>query len=551
MGRSIRPYDEGDVMAFCFSAGGAGYGDPLEADPEEVARDFVGGLISAWTMREIYKVAYDEARAGRAGRGDRAAADRGARRASGTRHGLGDVRGRRGRSCRRPRTCWCGSAPGPRASPRRRSCECERARRRTRRQARRPPAAGAAVRGARGAGRGARRARVHGRSRPSRAHLRGPRADVAPGRAGGRQRLRLGRRGRGHGPRLERRLPAGDRMVVVDVPRPSAGDPGPMVDLLRRVRAVVPEPTLLATTICGPATYAVGQGSLADGARITLAYARAVAEAGANVVFVREFAPELPDGYARAVTPLWGALKFVRAVGVLRAPWAAELPRGPFLPCVTERARRRRTRSPSRRAKRAPAGTSAALITHTEDLAGHVPIRELQSAARAVTVLWTPPPDVRTTTEIGRFAERYGFDSFEALQRWSVDDLEGFWRAVADFYDLGLDARARARAARDAGRRVVPGRAAQLRRAHARRRPRRGGRRRALEHARADRADLRRVARSGRSRAGRVDSGSASAAATASSPISRTSRRRSSRSWRRRAWARSGRASRPSSAPAA
>ena len=61
MGRSIRPYDEGDVMAFCFSAGGAGYGDPLEADPEEVARDYVAGLISAWTVREIYKVAYDEA----------------------------------------------------------------------------------------------------------------------------------------------------------------------------------------------------------------------------------------------------------------------------------------------------------------------------------------------------------------------------------------------------------------------------------------------------------------------------------------------------------
>jgi N-methylhydantoinase B/oxoprolinase/acetone carboxylase alpha subunit len=60
MGRSIRPYDEGDVMAFCFSAGGAGYGDPLEADPEEVASDFVGGLISAWTVREIYKIAYDE-----------------------------------------------------------------------------------------------------------------------------------------------------------------------------------------------------------------------------------------------------------------------------------------------------------------------------------------------------------------------------------------------------------------------------------------------------------------------------------------------------------
>ena len=60
MGRSIRPYDEGDVMAFGFSAGGAGYGDPLEADPADVALDFAGGLISAWTMSEIYKVAYDE-----------------------------------------------------------------------------------------------------------------------------------------------------------------------------------------------------------------------------------------------------------------------------------------------------------------------------------------------------------------------------------------------------------------------------------------------------------------------------------------------------------
>jgi acetophenone carboxylase len=60
MGRSIRPYDEGDVMTFAFSAGGAGYGDPLQADPEDVARDFREGLISARTMHEIYRVAYDE-----------------------------------------------------------------------------------------------------------------------------------------------------------------------------------------------------------------------------------------------------------------------------------------------------------------------------------------------------------------------------------------------------------------------------------------------------------------------------------------------------------
>ena len=99
-------------------AGGAGYGDPLEADPEDVARDFAGGLISAWTMSEIYKVAYDEVDQRRAGRAETERLRRGraeARRARAT------ATGRRstppGRSCRRPRTCSSGSAPGRRASP--------------------------------------------------------------------------------------------------------------------------------------------------------------------------------------------------------------------------------------------------------------------------------------------------------------------------------------------------------------------------------------------------------------------------------------------------
>ena len=36
-----------------------------------------------------------------------------------------------------------------------------------------------------------------------------------------------------------------------------------------------------------------------------------------------------------------------------------------------------------------------------------------------------------------RFAERNGFDDYEALQRWSVTDLEGFWQArLADFFGL-------------------------------------------------------------------------------------------------------------------
>jgi acetophenone carboxylase len=59
MGRSVRPYDEGDVITFGFSAGGAGYGDPLEADAEAVVRDLMNGLISEWTVNSVYKVAYD------------------------------------------------------------------------------------------------------------------------------------------------------------------------------------------------------------------------------------------------------------------------------------------------------------------------------------------------------------------------------------------------------------------------------------------------------------------------------------------------------------
>ena len=54
-------------------------------------------------------------------------------------------------------------------------------------------------------------------------------------------------------------------------------------------------------------------------------------------------------------------------------------------------------------------------------------------------VLWTPPPDVWETTEIGRYVtwlerERgLSFGSYEELQRWSADDLSGFWSSIWDF----------------------------------------------------------------------------------------------------------------------
>src|SRR4051794_33006547 len=50
-------------------------------------------------------------------------------------------------------------------------------------------------------------------------------------------------------------------------------------------------------------------------------------------------------------------------------------------------------------------------------------------------VLWSPEG---RDSVMRRFARRNGFERYEDLQRWSVGDLEAFWRAVADFYGLPL-----------------------------------------------------------------------------------------------------------------
>ena len=55
-------------------------------------------------------------------------------------------------------------------------------------------------------------------------------------------------------------------------------------------------------------------------------------------------------------------------------------------------------------------------------------------------ILWTPRPDWRETTEIGRFMnwlrDERGIEAsdYGELWRWSVTDLEGFWGAIWDFF---------------------------------------------------------------------------------------------------------------------
>jgi acetoacetyl-CoA synthetase len=61
-------------------------------------------------------------------------------------------------------------------------------------------------------------------------------------------------------------------------------------------------------------------------------------------------------------------------------------------------------------------------------------------------VLWSPPPDALETSEIGRYLtwlrERRGHDlsGYDALWRWSVDDLEGFWASIWDFFEVRAQA---------------------------------------------------------------------------------------------------------------
>ncbi|HEX6140813.1 MAG TPA: acetyl-coenzyme A synthetase N-terminal domain-containing protein, partial [Candidatus Limnocylindria bacterium] len=58
-------------------------------------------------------------------------------------------------------------------------------------------------------------------------------------------------------------------------------------------------------------------------------------------------------------------------------------------------------------------------------------------------VLWSPPPDVRERTRVGRYLAWLGaerglrFDGYDALWRWSVADPDAFWRSVWDCFGVG------------------------------------------------------------------------------------------------------------------
>ena len=74
-------------------------------------------------------------------------------------------------------------------------------------------------------------------------------------------------------------------------------------------------------------------------------------------------------------------------------------------------------------------------------------------------ILWEPTTEARTESQVARYlewlrAERgLDFAGHEELWRWSVEDLDGFWASLWDFFQI----RAHAPYERVLGRRVLPG----------------------------------------------------------------------------------------------
>jgi acetoacetyl-CoA synthetase len=52
------------------------------------------------------------------------------------------------------------------------------------------------------------------------------------------------------------------------------------------------------------------------------------------------------------------------------------------------------------------------------------------------TLLWEPPPELVERAVMTRYMRKRGFAGYHDLWRWSVDDLDGFWGSIWDFFGV-------------------------------------------------------------------------------------------------------------------
>jgi acetoacetyl-CoA synthetase len=71
--------------------------------------------------------------------------------------------------------------------------------------------------------------------------------------------------------------------------------------------------------------------------------------------------------------------------------------------------------------------------------------KENNAEVREGDLLWTPSPDFAAAAQVTRFiawlkeVRGLSFADYELLWQWSVSDLEGFWRAIWDYFDVMSD----------------------------------------------------------------------------------------------------------------
>jgi acetoacetyl-CoA synthetase len=63
----------------------------------------------------------------------------------------------------------------------------------------------------------------------------------------------------------------------------------------------------------------------------------------------------------------------------------------------------------------------------------------MTSGARDPAVLWTPSADLLASATLTRFMRDRGHADYHELWRWSVHDLEGFWRSIWHFFRVEAD----------------------------------------------------------------------------------------------------------------
>jgi acetoacetyl-CoA synthetase len=68
-------------------------------------------------------------------------------------------------------------------------------------------------------------------------------------------------------------------------------------------------------------------------------------------------------------------------------------------------------------------------------MAAHYPVGS--ALMREGTLLWEPPAALRERSHMARFMAERGVSEYADLWRWSVEDLDGFWAAIWDRFDVG------------------------------------------------------------------------------------------------------------------